>query len=136
MEPSQESSTAPGATRAAAALAVFHQPPLRLNCAQSVAYAFAGDEASRAAAIEAYRGNGGGRTPGNECGALFVARRIVQQRNGDAELLARRFTEKLGQSTCRALRQQQVPCAECVRVAAELLQEGGDAPPGGKAAGS
>ncbi len=121
MESSQEPSTAPGAARATAALAVFHQPPLRLNCAQAVAYAFAGDEAARAEAIEAYRSNGGGRTPDNECGALFAARRIVQQRHGDTDLLARRFTEKLGHSTCRALRQQQIPCTECVRAAAELL---------------
>lgn len=124
MEPSIEPLDGAGAARVAAALAVFHQPPLRLNCAQSVAYAFADDEAARTGAIEAYRSNGGGRTPDNECGALFVARRIAQQRNGDPELLARRFAEKLGHSTCRALRQQQVPCAECVRAAAELLQEG------------
>ena len=98
------------------AVAAFHRPPERFNCAQAVALA-AGESPVRVAELAA---SGGGRAPGGLCGALHAAMSLLP--SGKAEAVRREFARRLGADTCRALKGElKVPCADCVRTAAELV---------------
>lgn len=97
------------------ALQSFRKPPLRLNCAQSIAHAFGRDDL-----VEEMKANGGGNAPDGLCGALFCAMRIAgtEKERGVAEA----FEKRLGRTRCRALKGEvRVPCEECVAGAAEIL---------------
>ena len=102
------------------ALQVFHQPPERLNCAQSVIQAYrsvSGDEAHQ---LEEFKKLGAGRAPEGVCGALFAACQVGEKH---AATLPRRFKARAGSIHCRELKGQSVSCKTCVETAAELLEE-------------
>jgi len=111
---------------AARALAVFHQPPLNLNCAQAVAHAWQAavgkDDPSQLAALKAC---GGGRAPGGTCGALHAAQLVLAETGGDPAALSRVFADRHGQVTCQELKRRGVSCATCVATACDLLAPGG-----------
>ena len=113
MHPHQESAGG-RATR------VYRQPPLRLNCAQAVAHALAHDEAAATTAAAELAGHGGGKAPGNECGALYAARQVAARSGGDAERIRARFAAQHGATTCHDLRAKRIPCVDCVRTAADV----------------
>ena len=101
------------------ALKVFRQPPDRLNCAQSVLYAWRevfGDTAITVADLKPF---GAGRAPDGLCGALYAACLLAPSR---AEELKAAFAARLGSLYCKEIRAaKKHPCAECVAEAAELL---------------
>lgn len=99
------------------ALEIFTAVPRMHNCAQSVAAGLGRDELCPALAS-----CGGGRAPGNRCGALHAAMLIAGEDR--AEEVRRRFADRLGAETCTELKRLLgVPCAECVETAARLAEE-------------
>ena len=111
------------------ALNVFRKPPERLNCAQSVLYAWrevSGDTTLTVADLKPF---GAGQAPDGLCGALYAACQLAPNR---AEELKAAFATRLGSLHCKEIRAaKKHPCADCVAEAAELL-----APEGNDAAGS
>lgn len=102
------------------ALSCFRKPPLRLNCAQAIAYAFGREDL-----VPQMAENGAGNAPDGLCGALFCAMQIAGEKNAPA--ISDAFEKKLGQTHCRALKKElAVPCTDCVACAAEILQQAGN----------
>lgn len=103
------------------ALAVFHQPPADLNCAQSVLDAYQAVTGKHVAAIADFKPFGGGRAPDNECGALYAACQAAPE---SAAGIRAAFAKTAGATSCRVLKRElRFPCKECVSLAAGLLQE-------------
>ena len=102
------------------ALKVFRQPPDRLNCAQSVLYAWRevfGDTAMTVADLKPF---GAGRASDGLCGALYAACLLVPSRE---EELKAAFAARLGSLHCKEIRAaKKHSCADCVAEAAELLE--------------
>jgi hypothetical protein len=103
------------------ALKVFRQPPDRLNCAQSVLYAwrevFVGDTGMTLADLKPF---GAGRAPEGLCGAVYAACQLAPDR---AEELKAAFAARVGSLYCKEIRAaKKHPCADCVAEAAELLE--------------
>ncbi|MBK9990151.1 MAG: redox-active protein [Verrucomicrobia bacterium] len=103
------------------ALAVFHQPPADLNCAQAVLDAYQTVTGKHVATITDFKPFGGGRAPENECGALYAA---CQAAPDSATAIRTAFAQTAGATSCRMLKRElHFPCAECVALAAGLLQQ-------------
>lgn len=103
------------------ALAVFHQPPADLNCAQAVLDSYQTVTGRHVAAITDYKQFGGGRAPNNECGALYAA---CQSAPESAAAIRTAFAQTAGATSCRALKRElHFPCEKCVSLAAELLHQ-------------
>ena len=102
------------------ALRVFRQPPDRLNCAQSVLYAWRevfGDTAITVADLKPY---GAGRAPEGLRGAVYAACQLAPTR---AEELKAAFAARVGSLHCKEIRAaRKHSCADCVAEAAELLE--------------
>jgi hypothetical protein len=102
------------------ALAVFRQPPDRLNCAQSVLHAWREVSGDTALALADLKPFGGGRAPDGLCGALHAACLIAPAK---AEQLKARFAARMGSLYCKELRAAKIhPCEACVAQSAELLE--------------
>lgn len=102
------------------ALKVFRQPPERLNCAQSVLYAWREVSGDKSIVLGDLKPFGGGRAPDGLCGALHAACMIAPKR---AEALKQNFAARLGSIYCKELRAAKVhPCESCVLRATELLE--------------
>ena len=100
------------------AVELFTAVPRQYNCAQAVA---AGSD--RSDLISELASAGGGRAPGNRCGALHAAMLIV---GDNAEAIRQEFTATLGSESCSILKNEfQVPCVKCVECAAQLLEKFG-----------
>jgi len=102
----------------------------RLNCAQSVLKGFqVRKNIPDGAVLDAAR-LGGGRAENGVCGALHVALTLAADPSV-RERVRTEFMAAAGSEKCRDIRgTDQVPCAECVRLAASLLvkHEGGPGP--------
>jgi hypothetical protein len=102
------------------ALAVFRQPPKRLNCAQAVLHAFREVTGETTFALAEFKSLGGGRAPDGLCGALHASCAVIPDK---AELLKSRFAARLGSVFCRELRAAKLhPCEVCVGHASDLLE--------------
>lgn len=102
------------------ALAVFRQPPQRLNCAQSVLHAFQEVTGQTHLSLADFQRQGGGRAPDGLCGALHAACAIAPEQ---ADQLKMRFATSLGSLYCLELRAaRQHPCEVCVSHAADLVE--------------
>jgi hypothetical protein len=67
-------------------------------------------------------GCGGGKAPGGLCGALYAALALAPE--SEHENIKASFAEKAGALTCCEIKSTTLfPCAECVRVAAELTEK-------------
>jgi len=101
--------------------AVHNYTREKLNCAQSILKAYRHRKDITQNEIDAARTLGGGKAPGGACGALHAALLL----HDDAEKkqsLRESFTERAGSEQCREIRAKKiVSCAECVELAAELL---------------
>lgn len=99
------------------AVELFNAVPKKHNCAQAVASGAGAEEL-----FDELKCCGGGNAPGNRCGALHAAVRVA----GDAfeAALVSGFVRQLGSESCRELKTvHHLPCEECVRTAAELLEK-------------
>ncbi|MEN9354793.1 MAG: hypothetical protein RL318_2118 [Fibrobacterota bacterium] len=102
------------------AVSVFHKLPENLNCAQAVLDAWQRATGLEIAPMEDFRAFGGGRAPEGECGALHAACLAVPDA---AEAMRAAFVEKAGSGHCGTLKRDlRFPCADCVGLAAQLLQ--------------
>jgi len=102
------------------AVSLFHGHD-KFNCAQAIAAAFCDRCEADPELIGECSSFGGGRAEGGLCGALYAAKRLAGGAAGEVE---RRFAERCGQTRCRALRTQtSTSCRDCVRIAAEILDE-------------
>ena len=102
------------------ALSVFRKDPERLNCAQSVLYAWREVSGDTSIPLDEVKLFGGGRAPNGLCGALHTACMVAPDR---AEALKTAFAERLGSLYCKELRTAKVhPCETCVGQATELLE--------------
>jgi len=89
----------------------------RLNCAQSVFYAFN----ASAETLSASERLGRGRSEGGLCGALHAALELVA--SDRRESLRRGFAEKAGSERCVEIRKERkLHCVQCVELAALLVQ--------------
>ena len=93
------------------ALKVFRQPPDRLNCAQSVLYAWREVFGETTITVADLKPFGAGRAPDGLCGAVYAACRLAPDRAEEGSL------------HCKEIRAaKKHPCADCVAEAAELLE--------------
>ena len=97
---------------------LFTAVPKQHNCAQAVADGF-GDHALS----EAMKVCGGGNAPYGRCGALHAALLLTDQ--ACHEELIRKFTTAAKSEKCKEIKgsAEPFPCAECVRLAAELVEK-------------
>ena len=101
------------------ALKVFRQPPDRLNCAQSVLYAWREVFGNTTITLPEFKPVGAGRAPEGLCGAVYAACQLAPTR---AEELKAAFAARLGSLYCKEIRAaRKHSCADCVAEAAELL---------------
>jgi hypothetical protein len=102
------------------ALKVFRQPPDRLNCAQSVLYAWREVVGDTPLAVADLKPAGAGRAPDGLCGAIYAACLLAPNR---AEELKAAFVAGVGSLYCKEIRAaKEHSCAECVAEAAEMLE--------------
>jgi hypothetical protein len=99
------------------AIAAFHRPPEKLNCAQAVLAAYQSVTGDHSLPLAALKPCGGGRVPDGLCGALHAA--CVLAPAHTAELKAA-FLARIGALGCKEIEK---PCPECVGTAAELLEQ-------------
>ena len=103
------------------ALAVFHQHPADLNCAQAVLDAYQAVTGKHVAHVADFKPFGGGRAPENECGALYAACQAAPE---SAAAIRAEFAKTAGATSCRVLKRElHFPCKECVALAAGLLEQ-------------
>ena len=101
-------------------LAVYHQPPERFNCAQSILVGFQKITGNLLYPVEEFKSLGGGRAPGGTCGALHAACLIAPEFERS---LKSKFKELAGSTLCKELKKDfKLPCQEAVGIAAELLE--------------
>ena len=99
------------------AFELFTAVPKLHNCAQAVA-----EGSGRADLVPELAACGGGRAPEGLCGALHSALLLVKSEN--RENVKKEFQAAAGALTCREIKSAaKFPCAECVRVAAELVEK-------------
>ncbi len=96
------------------AMSLFRQPPLRLNCAQTVCAAMGRNDL-----VPAMQNCNVGKAPGGTCGALYAAICMAPEREHEMRELFRRT---LGADTCAQLKRDgRVPCPQCVCTAVRTL---------------
>lgn len=107
------------------ALSFFHQKPGNWNCAQAIAKAYEGFRYENEEQIESeLRSKGGGRAEEGLCGSLYTSLQILGVDSPEAIEMKAEFKEKLGATTCRALKAElAVPCTDSVNTADILLQK-------------
>jgi len=95
----------------------------RMNCCESVAYAFqdriplAGEE------LRNFAGFGGGRAPEGYCGAIYAAKRLLEISGSPlAADISNIFDGIAGSVKCREIKAlKKASCLMCVEKAAELV---------------
>ena len=101
----------------AEANSVLRQPPMRLNCAQSVMAMCGGGER-----VEEFANFGGGRAPEGLCGALYAALQLVPE--GNRAAVRKAFAAEAGAEKCVDIKQGTgTSCQMCVAIAAALVKE-------------
>ena len=99
------------------AFELFTAVPKLHNCAQAVA-----DGMGRSDLVPELAACGGGRAPEGLCGALHSALLLVKPEKRDA--VKAEFSAAAGALTCREIKgETRFPCAECVRIAADLVEK-------------
>jgi len=94
------------------------------NCAQSVIETYHGDCATLSpGSLEQFAKCGGGRAPGNVCGAYYGAEFLLSQSRPELiPELREHFVSEAGSLTCREIRKgRKLTCEGCVGRAAEFL---------------
>ena len=90
------------------------------NCAQAVLKTFQDISGMTDDEIASFSNKGGGRAPAGDCGALFAAKVLLQNRDLDG-ILEDAFNEAAGSVECRLIRKaRKMTCGDCVELAARL----------------
>ena len=95
----------------------------RGNCAQSAASTWSSDELQNSEFQDGLAAFGHGKAPDGICGALFAALLVVE--DAEKEQIRDKFMNLSGgYAKCREIRKEgQISCAQCVEIAAGLLEE-------------
>jgi hypothetical protein len=103
-------------------IAVEHYTARQGNCAQSIASAWQAKRDPESQHVTTFASEGSGRAPDGVCGALYAAEKLA---GSAGETIFKQFKQATdGHVTCRDIRRSKVmPCAECVALAAGLLEE-------------
>ena len=101
------------------AVELFTAVPKMHNCAQAVAAGCGADENL----VKELSCCGGGKAPEGRCGALYAALEMTPAEKHEA--LKAEFVSVAKAEDCRSIKAQipPTPCAECVRIAAELVEK-------------
>ena len=93
------------------------------NCAQAILRSFQSEYSISQKMIDSYSAYGGGRAEDGLCGALYAAKTMLND-PGKTELLKKEFLKKAGSVKCREiLKLKKLPCADCVDLAAKVVDE-------------
>lgn len=93
------------------------------NCAQSVLKAFQDICGIENGTISSFKAYGGGRAPGNECGAYYAAKHILNDQKLEEEL-RNEFVLEGGSFKCTELKEDsRLECKDCVALAASFVEE-------------
>lgn len=106
-------------------LKVIESVKKRNNCAQTIYYYFQEKHGHSNEKILSHRINGGGRAPGNLCGALFAAQELLKEQGYENKVdeLNKEFQNKIGALTCSDIRGKNLaPCIVCKDVAIKILE--------------
>lgn len=100
------------------AVELFTAVPKLHNCAQAVAEGCGNKELAKEMSS-----CGGGKAPEGRCGALHAALKMTPE--SCCEALTAEFVAAAKAPDCRSIKAQvpPTPCAECVRIAAELVEK-------------
>ncbi len=100
------------------AVELFTAVPKLHNCAQAVAEGCGDKELA-----DLMKCCGGGKAPEGRCGALHAALEMTPAEKHEA--LKAEFVSVAKAEDCRSIKAQipPTPCAECVRIAAELVEK-------------
>lgn len=90
------------------------------NCAQAVLKAFQEKYQISDAMIEEYKQYGGGRVEGGTCGALYAALQLVED-EWQKQTIIQAFSQAAQFTTCERIKEQTLPCPDCVGTAAKAL---------------
>lgn len=95
----------------------------RVGCAQAVAEALRQQWGLDDTFVMSMAEATGGQAPGGQCGAVYAALRVAEERiPGKKQLIEDYFKKEAGGLTCREIRsQRKLRCADCVEQAANLL---------------
>lgn len=104
------------------AKALFHGKD-KLNCAQAVLKAFQTESGMSDEDIASAADAGGGKAEGGLCGALY-ATKLLLKNPAIQERFERDFETRAGALVCKEIRKlKQLPCRDCVALAAELFEK-------------
>ncbi|HNX68875.1 MAG TPA: C-GCAxxG-C-C family protein [Candidatus Omnitrophota bacterium] len=98
--------------------------PWKMNCCESVAYAFRQKVPLSVEELQSYAGFGGGRAPEGYCGAIYAAKRLLEALGSSkvAELYGI-FQDFAGSVKCREIKAlKKISCLECVEKAAGIVE--------------
>ena len=95
---------------------------IRVNCAQSVAGAWAQSYPLEADQVKSLSGSGGGKAPHGWCGALYALILMAEKHVPEArEECIREFERMAGSLYCKTIRsQKKASCLQCVEYAADI----------------
>ena len=98
----------------------FHKKPENWNCAQAILKAYQEEFNISDFEIETFQAFGGGRAKDGICGALFAAEKLLQETKSGS--IKKDFEKEVGSLFCKEIKAEKFPCADCVRIADELLK--------------
>ncbi len=100
----------------------------RLGCAQAVAESLKGLFELDEELVRSMARATGGRAPSGYCGAVYAALTVAEEKvSHKKQEIEAFFRQAAGGVTCREIRSRgQLPCADCVEQAANLLSNGSD----------
>jgi hypothetical protein len=91
------------------------------NCAQAILKNFQSEYSISQEMIDSYSAYGGGRAENGQCGAFYAAKNLLNNPN-KIELLNKEFLKKAGSVKCKGiLKLKKLPCADCVDLAAKIV---------------
>ena len=98
--------------------------PKKMNCCESVVYAFQDEIPLSEEELQKCAGFGGGQAPEGYCGAIYAAKRLLEVSGSEkAVSLQEIFKEIAGSAKCREIKAiKKISCLECVTKAAEIVE--------------
>ncbi len=97
----------------------------KMNCCESVAYAFKDAIPLPEEELRSYAGFGGGRAPEGYCGAVYAAKRLMEKSNAPkVTVFLEAFAQMAGSTKCREIKAvKKIPCIQCIEKAAEAVEK-------------
>lgn len=95
----------------------------KYNCAQAILKAYQDDLNIKDEQINEYKQFGGGKAEGGLCGAIFVIKNLIDDKD-KSDHIEQSFNLAAGATTCREILKLKIlSCAGCVKTASQLLSK-------------